>query len=45
VTAAADKVGLRRVGQTPSPIDGAEGNKEFFLHLKAAHVRSSKDER
>jgi 23S rRNA (cytidine1920-2'-O)/16S rRNA (cytidine1409-2'-O)-methyltransferase len=45
VTAAADKVGLRRVGRTPSPIEGAEGNREFFLHLKAAQVRSSKDER
>ena len=36
VTAAADKVGLRRVGRTPSPIEGAEGNKEFFLHLRAS---------
>jgi 23S rRNA (cytidine1920-2'-O)/16S rRNA (cytidine1409-2'-O)-methyltransferase len=34
VTTAADKVGLGRVGQTPSPIEGAEGNKEFFLHLR-----------
>jgi 23S rRNA (cytidine1920-2'-O)/16S rRNA (cytidine1409-2'-O)-methyltransferase len=34
VTAAADKVGLGRVGQTPSPIEGAEGNREFFLHLR-----------
>jgi 23S rRNA (cytidine1920-2'-O)/16S rRNA (cytidine1409-2'-O)-methyltransferase len=36
VTAAADKVGLGRVGQTPSPIEGAEGNKEFFLHLRTS---------
>jgi 23S rRNA (cytidine1920-2'-O)/16S rRNA (cytidine1409-2'-O)-methyltransferase len=42
VTAAADKVGLRRVGQTPSPIEGAEGNKEFFLHLRAEMSRSFK---
>jgi 23S rRNA (cytidine1920-2'-O)/16S rRNA (cytidine1409-2'-O)-methyltransferase len=34
VTAAADKVGLRRIAMTPSPIEGAEGNREFFLHLK-----------
>ena len=34
VTAAADKVGLRLVGVTPSPITGTEGNREFFLHLR-----------
>ncbi|MGH9330143.1 MAG: TlyA family RNA methyltransferase [Vicinamibacterales bacterium] len=34
VTAAADRVGLRRIAMTPSPIEGAEGNREFFLHLK-----------
>ncbi len=27
--------GLRRVGMTPSPITGATGNHEFFLHLRA----------
>lgn len=34
VSAAADKVGLTRLASTPSPIEGAEGNKEFFLHLR-----------
>jgi 23S rRNA (cytidine1920-2'-O)/16S rRNA (cytidine1409-2'-O)-methyltransferase len=33
VTAAAHAVGLRRVAMTPSPITGAQGNQEFFLHL------------
>jgi 23S rRNA (cytidine1920-2'-O)/16S rRNA (cytidine1409-2'-O)-methyltransferase len=33
VVAAADKLGLRRVGVTDSPIEGMEGNKEFLLHL------------
>ena len=28
--------GLRRVAMTPSPITGATGNREFFLHLKRA---------
>ncbi len=36
VTAAANKVGLNRVAVTPSPIAGAEGNKEFLLHLRHA---------
>jgi 23S rRNA (cytidine1920-2'-O)/16S rRNA (cytidine1409-2'-O)-methyltransferase len=36
VTAAADRVGLRRIGLEPSPIPGAEGNREFFVHLRAA---------
>jgi 23S rRNA (cytidine1920-2'-O)/16S rRNA (cytidine1409-2'-O)-methyltransferase len=36
VEAAADAVGLTRAGSTPSPIEGAEGNREFFLHLRAA---------
>jgi len=35
VTRAADQVGLVRVATTPSPITGAEGNQEFFLHLRA----------
>ena len=35
VTAAADRIGLGRVAATPSPITGAEGNREFFLHLRA----------
>jgi len=24
------------VAETPSPITGAEGNREYFLHLRAA---------
>jgi len=36
VTAEADAVGLRRVAMTPSPITGATGNREFFLHLRRA---------
>ena len=35
VAAAADGIGLGRVAATPSPITGAEGNREFFLHLRA----------
>lgn len=27
-------VGLRRIRMTPSPITGASGNREFFLHLR-----------
>jgi len=34
VTDAAAAVGLRRLGMTPSPITGATGNQEFFLHLR-----------
>jgi len=34
VAAAAAEVGLNRVAMTPSPITGAEGNREFFLHLQ-----------
>ena len=33
VTAAAIASGLTRIGMTPSPITGATGNREFFLHL------------
>src|SRR5690606_5836225 len=33
VTAAADTVGLKRRGLVPSPIMGAEGNREFLLYL------------
>ena len=36
VTTEADAVGLRRVAMTPSPITGATGNREFFLHLRSA---------
>src|SRR6185295_13039424 len=35
VAAAAAEVGLTRVGSTPSPITGAKGNHEFFLHLRS----------
>ena len=31
VTAVAHQIGLRRVAMTPSPIEGAEGNREFLL--------------
>jgi 23S rRNA (cytidine1920-2'-O)/16S rRNA (cytidine1409-2'-O)-methyltransferase len=31
---AASAAGLRRAGMTPSPITGAKGNREFFLHLR-----------
>lgn len=34
VAAAADRIGLKRIGTTRSPITGAEGNHEFFLHLR-----------
>jgi 23S rRNA (cytidine1920-2'-O)/16S rRNA (cytidine1409-2'-O)-methyltransferase len=34
VTAAAEAVGFTRLAMTPSPITGAEGNREFFLHLR-----------
>ena len=34
VTGEAAAVGLRRVAMTPSPITGAAGNQEFFLHLR-----------
>jgi 23S rRNA (cytidine1920-2'-O)/16S rRNA (cytidine1409-2'-O)-methyltransferase len=34
VTADASRAGLRRVAMTESPITGATGNREFFLHLR-----------
>jgi 23S rRNA (cytidine1920-2'-O)/16S rRNA (cytidine1409-2'-O)-methyltransferase len=34
VTAGAEALGLRRLAMTPSPITGATGNREFFLHLR-----------
>ncbi len=34
VATAADRIGLSRVASTPSVITGAEGNQEFFLHLR-----------
>ncbi len=36
VTEAAAGCGLTRMAMTPSPITGATGNQEFFLHLRAA---------
>jgi 23S rRNA (cytidine1920-2'-O)/16S rRNA (cytidine1409-2'-O)-methyltransferase len=36
VTAYAAGSGLHRAGMTPSPITGATGNREFFLHLRAS---------
>jgi len=36
VTAAAAEVGLKRLGLEPSPIEGAEGNREFLLCLALA---------
>ena len=35
VTAAAHRVGLGRLAMEPSPIEGAEGNREFFLLFSA----------
>jgi 23S rRNA (cytidine1920-2'-O)/16S rRNA (cytidine1409-2'-O)-methyltransferase len=35
VSAAAAKVGLARIAMIESPITGAEGNREFLLHLRA----------
>jgi 23S rRNA (cytidine1920-2'-O)/16S rRNA (cytidine1409-2'-O)-methyltransferase len=34
VTEAATSAGFERIAMTPSPILGATGNREFFLHLK-----------
>ena len=34
VRSAADQIGLRPVAEEPSPIAGAEGNREFFVHLR-----------
>jgi 23S rRNA (cytidine1920-2'-O)/16S rRNA (cytidine1409-2'-O)-methyltransferase len=34
VAAAADTLGLERAATAESPIAGAEGNREFFLHLR-----------
>jgi 23S rRNA (cytidine1920-2'-O)/16S rRNA (cytidine1409-2'-O)-methyltransferase len=36
VTRAAAEVGLNRAGLTESPITGAEGNREFLMHLRPA---------
>jgi len=34
VLTAANEIGLERIAVTPSPITGAKGNKEFFLHMR-----------
>ena len=39
VAGTADALGLTRIGLTESPIQGAEGNTEFLLHLR--HTRPS----
>ncbi len=36
ITAEAERAGFARLGLTPSPITGATGNREFFLHLRSA---------
>jgi len=41
VTGQAEAIGLTRVAMTPSPITGATGNREFFLHLRMPGGRSS----
>ena len=38
VTGDAQRLGYERVAMTPSPITGATGNQEFFLHLKQNSV-------
>jgi 23S rRNA (cytidine1920-2'-O)/16S rRNA (cytidine1409-2'-O)-methyltransferase len=38
VTTAAVAAGFRRVGVAPSPITGATGNQEYFLHLRPVFV-------
>ena len=38
VAAAADAVGLPRVAAAPSPLRGAGGNQEIFLHLRLREV-------
>jgi 23S rRNA (cytidine1920-2'-O)/16S rRNA (cytidine1409-2'-O)-methyltransferase len=35
ITREAARIGLSRAAMTPSPIEGVEGNREFFLHLVA----------
>jgi 23S rRNA (cytidine1920-2'-O)/16S rRNA (cytidine1409-2'-O)-methyltransferase len=38
VAQAAAAISLTRIAMTPSPITGATGNKEFFLHLRHAEA-------
>ena len=41
VTKSAIESGFTRIAMTPSPITGAEGNREFFLHLRTEHLAPS----
>ena len=41
VTSEAAAAGLTRIGMTPSPITGATGNREFFLHLRALRIQEA----
>jgi len=41
VTEAAEAQGLRRLAMTPSPITGATGNQEVFLHLRKGKERKA----
>ena len=34
IAAVAEAIGLHRIAMTPSPITGATGNREFFLHFR-----------
>jgi len=43
VTRAAAGVGLARIGMIESPITGAEGNREFLLHLRRAGTTGRAD--
>ena len=45
VTAAAAAAGLVRIGLIESPITGAEGNREFLLHLRPAADRPTEGAR
>ena len=40
VTAEAEAIGLHRVGMAPSPVTGAAGNREFFVHLLNAESQT-----
>jgi 23S rRNA (cytidine1920-2'-O)/16S rRNA (cytidine1409-2'-O)-methyltransferase len=41
VIAEAERLGLACVAETPSPIEGMEGNREFLLHLRGADDRDA----
>jgi len=42
VTGEAAAIGLARIAMTPSPITGATGNREFFLHLRPSQDHSGR---